>query len=196
VSDLNFETADFGGTSQEGKACRVCQSPLNVYYEVNGGALCETCHASIPTGKSISNFFRALGYGFGAAVLGAVAYATFINLTGISIGIVSIFLGYLIGRAVRIGSGHVGGKRYQAIAMILTYAAMCSQYLPTALALTKGPVPWTAYPFIYLVLLAFPVLEFSILGLFIMGIGIYQAWKMNKPVQAIIRGPFRAGEVI
>jgi hypothetical protein len=72
-------------------------------------------------------------FGFGAAVLGMIIYATFAITTGIIIGYVSLAVGWLVGKAVIKGSGGVGGRRYQITAALLTYAAVSMSAIPIAI---------------------------------------------------------------
>ena len=126
----------------------------------------------------------------------------------------------MVGKAVRKGSGSLGGKKYQALAMVLTYFSISSTYVPP---LTKafyaaaakheqietsapaqspagtsaprrkvqlGVVPF--YGFMFVLALAAPVLSGfrNILGTIIMGIGLWEAWKFNRRVDVKFTGPF------
>jgi len=75
-------------------------------------------------GSSGGRFARALGLGFGAAVVGAGIYFGIAALTGYEFGLVAIVVGVLVGGAVRKGSNGRGGRRYQLLAMFLTYTAV------------------------------------------------------------------------
>jgi hypothetical protein len=50
-------------------------------------------------------------------------------VTGLQLAIASIAVGFLVGRAVRIGSGS-GGRRLQILAVALTYLSITTSYLP------------------------------------------------------------------
>jgi len=63
-------------------------------------------------------------------VAGLALYAGFTILTGIEIGYVSVAVGWLVGKAIRIGSGGIGGRRYQIAALLLTYAAVSMASIP------------------------------------------------------------------
>jgi hypothetical protein len=75
-------------------------------------------------------FVRAISFGIGAAVLGMVLYATFAIVTGIVIGYASLAVGWIIGKAMIQGSKGVGGRRYQIVAVLLTYAAVSTAAIP------------------------------------------------------------------
>jgi hypothetical protein len=65
-------------------------------------------------------FPLALVYGVGAAVVGALGYAL-IGLSGIMVSIVTIGIGWLVGRAMMTATKGVGGQNYQIAAVVLTY---------------------------------------------------------------------------
>jgi len=75
-------------------------------------------------------FVRAVLFGIGAAVLGMVLYATFAIVTGIVIGYASLAVGWIVGKAMVKGSNGVGGRRYQIVAVLLTYAAVSTAAIP------------------------------------------------------------------
>src|SRR5439155_3866977 len=49
------------------------------------------------------------------------------------LGIVAIGVGLLVGIAVRKGSGGRGGRKFQALAMVLTYLSITASYVPLVL---------------------------------------------------------------
>jgi hypothetical protein len=59
-----------------------------------------------------------------------VLYATFAIVTGIVIGYASLAVGWIIGKAMIQGSKGVGGRRYQIVAVLLTYAAVSTAAIP------------------------------------------------------------------
>ncbi|HEX3093336.1 MAG TPA: hypothetical protein VHW72_11970 [Candidatus Angelobacter sp.] len=59
-----------------------------------------------------------------------IFYAGFTIVTGIYIGYVSLAVGWLVGKAIMLGSKGIGGRRYQIAAVILTYAAVSIAAVP------------------------------------------------------------------
>jgi hypothetical protein len=61
-------------------------------------------------------------------------------LFGLGVGIVAILIGYMVGYAVRKGAGNRGGRRFQVLAVALTYGAVALAYTPVVIsaALKKG----------------------------------------------------------
>jgi hypothetical protein len=75
-------------------------------------------------------FTRGLLFGIGGAILGLILYAAFGIITGLMIGYVSLAVGYIVGKAIKMGSGGIGGRRYQIAAVVLTYAAVSIAAIP------------------------------------------------------------------
>jgi FtsH-binding integral membrane protein len=136
---LQFETAVLDApaeaASRPGVTCSLCQRAIaDEYFEVNGQSVCETCREQVleqtttPTGFGV--FGRAAAFGVGAAVLGALLYYAVIAITNLEIGLIAIAIGYMVGYAVRRGTGGRGGRRFQILAVALTYWAVGLAYTP------------------------------------------------------------------
>ena len=81
---------------------------------------------------------RALLVGIVAAIIGLALYATFEITTGITIGYLSLAVGFLIGKGMMFASKGVGGRRYQIAAVLLTYCAVSLAAIPVALSQFKN----------------------------------------------------------
>lgn len=134
---IGFDKARFAGDPPPAEACRFCERGLaGEYFRVAGHLACSTCaenaSALVPpdTHKAYS---KALLHGAAAAVAGCIGYALFGILTGITLGYAAIGVGWLIGKAMRRGSGGLGGRRYQVTAALLTYAAVAVAFVPMAM---------------------------------------------------------------
>lgn len=121
--------------SSQGVMCVVCQQAIGEkYYDVNGQSTCDRCgqelarHAETPTDLGV--LMKAALYGVGAAIAGAVLYYGVIAITNFEIGIVAIAIGYMVGYAVRTAAGNRGGRRFQFLAVVLTYWAVGVAYTP------------------------------------------------------------------
>jgi hypothetical protein len=138
---LQFDTAvpinapSEAATSAPGVTCVVCQQTItDEYFDVNGQSVCSRCqkplanHAEVPRGFGV--FVRAALYGLGAAILGAILYYAVIAVTDFEIGIVAIAIGYMVGYAIRLATGGRGGRRFQVLALVLTYWAVGLAYTP------------------------------------------------------------------
>jgi hypothetical protein len=131
-----FSVAEFGNTPS-GDICKMCQKPITgVYYRANGVMVCDSCGDRVKRGlpqDSHAGFAKAVLFGLGGFVAGLTIYAGFSIATGIQIGYLSLAVGWLIGKAMMMGSGNIGGRRYQIAAVILTYAAVSMAAIPIAL---------------------------------------------------------------
>src|SRR5512143_2880193 len=131
---LQFERAEF--VAPEQRACAVCQDPIaEQYYTIAGRTTCTGCHAAVQNslaqqGTPASRFFAALGWGGGAALLGAAIYYGIRAATGYELGFIAIVVGVLVGKGVARGSRLRGGVGYQLLAVSLTYLAIALTYLP------------------------------------------------------------------
>ena len=227
-TDLQFEHAQFDGSGPD-RGCKVCSAGLSdAYYEVNGHTVCERCCGQLrdqgPTGSRAGRVLRATAAGAGAALAGAVLYWAILAATGYEFGLIAIVVGVAVGKAVHWGSRGRGGWAYQTLAMVLTYLAIVSGYVPIIVkeiikdkpaaqtqstaavipASTTGqsaqPAPGAAEGLgaialalgaLLLIACAAPFLAGvqNIIGLVIIGIGMYQAWKLNRRVPLVITGP-------
>ena len=132
-----FGTAEYGGTSGNDH-CQFCRQPIGgLYYRVNSAMACAACgeraQHELPT-DSHALFVRGLIFGIGAAILGLILYATFEIATGLIIGYVSLAVGYIVGKGIKMGSRGAGGSKYQIAAVILTYAAVSLAAVPVAIS--------------------------------------------------------------
>jgi hypothetical protein len=242
---LRFERADYDQAPADFR-CDACgQDVWKTYYAVNGRTYCERCKADLEMnanrGSGAARFAKATLLGLGAGAVGAGVWYAVRATTGYELGLIAIGVGLFVGAAVRKGSAHRGGWRYQALAIFLTYASIVSTYVPDVLSglremAEKGPeaslatsAPAGAEPdaagavpaaaeaapssqeavsptgvllalvvfggFVLAIAFAAPFLGGvqNIMGIVIIGIALYEAWKMNRAAPLEITGPHRVG---
>jgi hypothetical protein len=211
-SELSFERAEFENQHKPTLSCGYCKKPLSTqYWQISRRPACAECRSvverEVDASMSRARFISAFQYGVLAAAAGSVAWIIISKVTGYEIGIVAIGIGYLVGKAVRKGAGGFGGTRYQVLAMFLTYSAIALASLPaifeairhshssgasaapTHVGLAGMLEAWaTLIAFAY----ASPFLGGmqNIMGLFIIGIGLYEAWKLTRAIPLNVLGPF------
>jgi hypothetical protein len=127
--ELQFDQAEMTTPGTGGPNCDACKRPLkDFYFEINGKIICGECRqhieASLRGGSGLARLLKASVFGFGAAILGAAIYFIIARVTGYNIGLVAILVGFIVGRAVRKGTGNRGGLLYQFLALFLTYVAI------------------------------------------------------------------------
>jgi hypothetical protein len=115
--------------------CTACGGVLkDSYYVVNGHIVCDSCRRSAEAdrnrGGSAGRFGKALMLGILATIACSVVWYVVLKATDSQWGILAVVVGLVVGGAVRKGSNGRGGWRYQTIAIVLTYTAIVSSYVP------------------------------------------------------------------
>jgi hypothetical protein len=135
---LDFHSPEPGATTA---TCVACKQPITEQYWSAGDAvLCERCKTAVEQGQKVApdavsraaRFTRAVLLGIGAMLLGAGVWYAVAKLANLEVGLIALLLGFLVGRAVFIGSGRRGGLRYQLLAVFLTYLGIGVAYAPFA----------------------------------------------------------------
>jgi hypothetical protein len=193
-----FSTAEYPNQAG-GTACKACGQKISgAHYRVNGVPACASCtqrlREQLPQ-DSHQGFVRAIVFGSGAAILGFAIYVAFALATGWMVGYISLAVGYLVGKAMVMGSRGVGGRRYQVVAVLLTYMAVSLAAVPIALFAHHASGSVTAHVGVLVMIgLASPFLEMSdpmhgIIGLIILLVGLQIAWKITAARKLDIVGP-------
>jgi uncharacterized protein (DUF983 family) len=211
-----FATAEYTPNTS-GLKCAACRQPISgSYFQIRSAPVCNSCteklRAQMPK-DSHAAFVRALLFGIGGAVVGFALYVTVALVTGLIIGFVSLAVGYIIGKAMHKGSGGVGGRRYQVVAVLLTYFAVSMSAVPMAiqqsrlhhrnqtqetmtqpvapvnLARTLAVLAWVG--------LASPFLDLQdpvhgVIGLVILFVGLRFAWQFTAARTLKVSGPYHS----
>jgi hypothetical protein len=132
-----FGTAEYAPTPGNDR-CKTCNQPIvGQYYRVGGALTCAGCalqaERQLPKDTHAA-YVRGILFGVGGALLGLILYSTFGIVTGLVIGYISLAVGYIVGKAIKMGSGGIGGRRYQIAAAVLTYAAVSMAAIPIAIS--------------------------------------------------------------
>jgi hypothetical protein len=131
---LQFDEAEFADDgSFEATTCAACHREIiEDYFATNGVIVCEPCRMLIENaqhgGSGVGRFVRASALGFLAAIAGFAIYFGILKTTGYQVGLVSILVGLMVGKAVRYGSRGRGGWLYQFLAMFLVYTAVVASH--------------------------------------------------------------------
>lgn len=211
-----FATAEYA-TNSPASNCPVCKKPISgAYFKIKGTPVCAGCteriRAQIPQ-DSHAAFVRALVFGIGGALIGFALYVAFALATGLIIGYVSLAVGYIVGKAMHMGSGGIGGRRYQVVAVLLTYFAVSLSAVPIAIEQTRAHHAQAesaaadtrpahvnvgkAIALLAFVGIASPILELQdpvhgLIGLVILFVGLRFAWRFTAARTVNISGPFPA----
>ena len=208
-----FTTAEYANDAATLR-CASCKQAISApYYRVNGNTACANCTQQIQMKMpkdSHAAFVRGILFGVGGAILGFAIYVGFALSTGLLVGYVSLAVGFLVGKAIMMGSQGIGGRRYQIAALVLTYSAVSLSAVPIAISQwrhhgapahvqgaessqTSMNVP-RAIGVLALLGLASPFLELAnplhgIIGLIILFVGLRIAWKMTAGRKIEVTGP-------
>jgi hypothetical protein len=227
---LQFQTAEplpSAGEAAAGRSCVICKQPIvNQYYQAQGAVVCEMCAQRIQSGQQAPppvSLARAALFGVAAAVAGSLLYATVSIVTGLEIGLIAIVVGVMVGKAVRRGSNGLGGRPQQILAVLLTYFAITTSYIPViiyhqikepqavakavadghkdAAQVTSSEQPkmsaGAAVLMLLLIAAAAPFLSLTsgvsaLISLFIIFIGLKQAWRLTARPEILVMGPYEA----
>ena len=131
-----FGTADYQHVSG-GHHCKTCsQAITGQYFRIHSAMTCPACAqktgGQLPTSRR-GSFSRGLLFAVVGAVLGMALYSAFGIATGLEIGYVSVAVGYIVGRAMLMGTAGVGGRRHQIAGALLTYVAVSMSAVPISL---------------------------------------------------------------
>jgi hypothetical protein len=139
VDDLpatpQFLTAEYRKETPA-QLCGACGRKIGIRsFVLNSKLVCDRC-ASAEDSSTTSHivFARSLVFGTGAAIVGLAVYAGFTIVTHFYLGYIALLVGWLVAKAMMIGSRGVGGLRYQIAAVTLTYAAISLASVPILIA--------------------------------------------------------------
>ena len=197
---MQFERAEFAEGAPQSVVCSACeQDVVQAYYEIGGRIICNHCREKreqMQEGLGLGRFLRATIFGLAVGLAGAAVWWGVRAWTNYELGIISIFLGIGVGKAVWIGSREKGGWLYQLLAVFITYASVAANYTPDLVQ--QMIAENTDLPMAIMVPIAF-ILGFivpfadpaaNIIGILIIAFGLWEAWKLNKRVDALVTGPY------
>lgn len=198
---MDFSKAEFEGGAPAAVQCAACQQALAQQYWTAGpltvcGRCAEQVKAGPPPGGGVVRTFKAVLFGCGAGLAGATGYGLIIHYAKVELALVTILIGWMVGRSVRAGSEGRGGRWYQFLGAVLTYGWCMMAYVPDVVeALTTGakePLPLVVAvlmaPFIALIV---PFSgEMGVLGTLILAFGIWRGWREPAKVEIPVDGPF------
>jgi hypothetical protein len=256
-SVLRFDRADYEKGVAGGPSCGTCNGPLAPeYWRWRALVFCSACRpgieAKIAESQSSRAFAKAALQGTGVAIACGIAYAVFVGVSHMQLALVTIGIAYVVARVVRKASGGLGGRRFQILAVALTYFASTMGYAPgivkglkegqekrAAAAASGAPTtPQSHEPpqvtdvsedhdppasagatrpperdatqrgggasvtlalvFLLGVMLVAPFLEITSapMGVIIVLIGLWQAWKLTRGIPTAIEGPYRVERAV
>jgi hypothetical protein len=177
-----------------GMPCASCKRPLEgEYWTLNQLRLCADCAPKVTAslGLRAGAWPRAVLFGLGAAAAGAVLWFGIEYFLHLRLGLVAIAIGWMVGKAIRKATGAGAGPEFQVLAIALTYLSVASSNLIMVAAVSGGEIGGLLDPGVLMHLLTLPVTGGSPMGIIILGIALYEAWRFSKGVAVRVAGPFR-----
>jgi hypothetical protein len=77
------------------------------------------------------------------------------------------------------------------MAMLLTYLAIVSTYVPLIFESIEGEAPPLAAVILGAIVMPFLAGFENLIGLLIIGFAVFQSWAMNKRANPVFAGPFQ-----
>ena len=199
------DTPQFSTAEYAHQRCHFCSTPLvSEYYRVRGQTACASCAAAAregsPAGQSNTAFTRALLFGIAAAIVGLAGYSAFTVATSLYVGYIALGVGYIVARAMKFGSGGLGGRPYQIAAVILTYLAIALAEIPIMLWPLRARIPSGHMLAVAMRLLPVglesPILAMrspvhGLINAVILFVGLQIAWRGTAATGVAVEGPFR-----
>ncbi len=198
AGEISFDKAEYD--SREAPVCLSCKKPINgSYYRLNGKPFCSRCHDAV-----LAHFERTLSGSqklagsvlvLGAVVGTSVGWYAIREATGYEVGLIAIGVAYVIAKALRRASGGLGGRRLQIAAVALTYLSIAGSNAPLIVKAMAHSQTDTGSPIFALAVLGLalsaPFLDVTrnFMGILIIGIALYEAWKLTAAVPLHWEGP-------
>lgn len=144
-AELSFDKATYATKTDAGGGapCAHCNGPLGEqYWQWQSRPVCASCRTKLSdmlvASQSKKSFGRAVLFG-GLTALGCgTAYAIFVARMDYQLALVTIGIAFLIAKVMRRCSAGVGGRKYQVLAVGLTYLASAMGYVPSVYAGLAG----------------------------------------------------------
>lgn len=200
MDELQFEKADYSG--QPHTPCSSCGASLTgEYWQANGHPVCAPCATqlrTLTTAPTRQQMLQGALYALGAGVVAAIGYAIIVVVTGYDLALLSIGVGWLIGKAALRGAGEKGSRPLQYIALAAAYLAICGTFYAQilyGLAKQGRAINGIAnYLMLYVLSLGKPYFELKeglggLIGLAILFFGLQQAWQQTRGATLEITGP-------
>jgi len=197
-------------------SCHFCKSVITrSYFRVGSVMACPECVAkeSVEEHKTKWKYFwRGVLFGVPAAIISCLilwGVYEFASMAGSSLfspgaylrGTATVFMGYLIGAAMKAGAKNRSSQELQICALVLTYLAYTMAIVP--FVLSRLPTSTVTVPYVMTLILTAPANPFlavfksplAITGLITLSMALYWAWGATAVSSAVaVDGPFDSAD--
>ena len=208
--DLQFDTVEpTTPATTTATTCVGCGRPItSTYFAIGNKIVCPNCREQILVplpGSATFRVAKATVLGLGAGLIGAVVWWGVRKVTGYEIGLIAIALGFLVAKAVRSVTLGRGGRGYQVLAVLITYASVAANYAPDMYKMaveaiahdSAGPVHLSLIMKARLVVVSYLIgliapffaLTTNPIQLLIIGFALWEAWKLTGSRKLPFTGP-------
>jgi hypothetical protein len=196
MPSLQFDRADFAGVAPA-VICGACnRNVIQNYYTLGERIYCATCreqHGN-PEGGAFGRFFRATGAAMLVALAGALLWWGIRAVTNYELALIAIAIGHGVGRTMQWGTRGRTNRLYQLLAVLITYTGIVLNYVPDiAQGMADGNAIGAAHVIVAVIMsFAAPFLmgATNIIGILIIGFGLYRAWTQTRPRAMEFAGPY------
>jgi len=223
VEEIQFRQAEPLEGQTAARRCRSCKEAIySTYFQAQGLDVCPVCAERLKAGLQAPpahSLAKATLYGGGAALAGCAIYATVAIVTGMELALIAILIGIMVGKAIRHASHGLGGTPQQILAVVLTYFAITTSYIPVFVyqaskegKLSSKPAQrnpadppkranlGVALAAVLALAAVAPFLELGsnvgggLLSLLIIFFGLRQAWSLTGRRDLVLSGPYSVTE--
>ncbi len=132
---IDFDRAEYGASQPSATPCANCKRPIeDQYWTFRSSAVCGACRsgieATVAKATSAASLGRAAVRGGAVALACGAGYGVFVGVTHLQLALVTIAIAFVVAKVVRKASGGIGGRRFQVLAVALTYLASVMGYMP------------------------------------------------------------------
>src|SRR6185369_344664 len=152
--------------------CGLCKRAITTeYWQSLGKVLCASCRDVVNRTAAEARRGATLGKAFllggGVALACGIGYAIFVGVSGLQFALVTIGIGWAVGRSIQKVTRGFGTRKHQVLAVVLTYIASSMGYAPAVLKAVGQGTPSHGLALVFvtvfsaLVMLAAPLLEIA-----------------------------------
>ncbi|MCA3010796.1 MAG: hypothetical protein INH41_00195 [Myxococcaceae bacterium] len=149
-------------------------------------ASCVRCAEAVCAGPpregALLRVLKAFAFGSGVGLAGDIGFGLISTFLEVELALVTSFIGWMVGRAVRSGSEGRGGRGYQVMGAVLTYgwcmmASVPALVMEQRMAAEPAPFPVAVFLSPFLALVVPFTGAMGVLNTLILAFGVWRGWR-------------------